>query len=384
VILNRSYSAIGSVSLFALAAACGNSSSASGGASAGSAGVASSAGGAVGSSGNPASSSGAPSAAGASGGTAQGGAGAGGTAQGGAGAGGTAQGGAGGVGVLLVPPSGVTFGSFVGDGDVAGLEALLGRKIAIHHNFFSWGDDYSGPMSQDFNAGRVPLVTWEAWQNSVGTSLDQIVAGTLDSVIHRNAAAVKALRKPFFLRWGHEMNGNWYPWSGSMNGAAAGGAAKFIAAYRHIHDVFKADGALNTLWVFCPNVSSVPGDDWNGWANYYPGDDYVDWMCVDGYNWGTTMTGSSWQAFQAIFSGIYPGLAAKNKPIIVAETASTEMGGDKAAWITAILPALKGSFPAIKAFVWFDINKETDWRINSSPASQTAFVSIVSDPYFNP
>jgi len=311
-------------------------------------------------------------------------AGTGGSALGGSGGGGGGTPAQGGAGSTLVPASGISFGSFVGAGTVSDLETLLGRKLAINHNYFAWTDSFSAQMTQDFAANRVPLVTWEAWKDSVGASLDEIASGGYDALIHQNAAAVKAFGKPFFLRWGHEMNGNWYPWSGSSNGGATGGAGKYIAAYQHIHDLFVADGATNAQWVFCPNVDSVPGDAWNAWTNYYPGDAYVDWTCADGYNWGTSMTGQTWQSFQTIFSRIYPGLAAKNKPIIIAETASTEMGGDKGAWIAAMLPALKTTFPSVKALVWFDVNKETDWRVNSSPGAQSAFVTMVNDAYFNP
>jgi beta-mannanase len=180
------------------------------------------------------------------------------------------------------------------------------------------------------------------------------------------------------------MNGNWYPWDGSHNGASAAAATKYIAAYRHVHDVFSGAGATNVLWVFSPNVDSVPGDAWNQWSNYYPGDGYVDWMGFDGYNWGTVMTGTSWRTFTNMTSAIYAGLAAKGKPIMIPETASTELGGDKGAWITAVLPALKTSFPAIKALVWFHMNKETDWRIDSSPQARDAFVPMARDAYFNP
>jgi hypothetical protein len=83
-------------------------------------------------------------------------------------------------------------------------------------------------------------------------------------------------------------------------------------------------------------------------------------------------------------SAIYAGLAAKGKPIMIPETASTEMGGDKAAWIAAILPALKATFPSIKAFVWFHMNKETDWRADSSSPAREAFVAMARDRYFNP
>ena len=107
-------------------------------------------------------------------------------------------------------------------------------------------------------------------------------------------------------------------------------------------------------------------------------------MAFDGYNWGTVQTGSTWRPFTSITGTIYAGLAAKGKPIMIPETASTELGGDKAAWIAAILPALKTSLPAIKALVWFHMNKETDWRINSSLTAQAAFVPMARDAVLQP
>jgi hypothetical protein len=285
---------------------------------------------------------------------------------------------------LLVPAQGALLGAFVGTGTLASFEAELGRHVAINHNFVGWTGDWTSMLAGLSAGGRVPLVTWEAWDNSVGAPLTDIAGGVYDSMITARAQAVKAFGQKFFLRWGHEMNGNWYPWDGSHNGANLAAATTFISAYRHIHDLFVAAGATNALWVFCPNVDSVPSDSWNQWQNYYPGDAYVDWMGFDGYNWGTVQSTSTWQSFPAIASRIYPSLAAKGKPIMIPETASTELGGDKAAWIAAILPSLESTFPSVKALVWFHMNKETDWRIDSSTASKAAFVTMASDPYFNP
>ncbi|HEY4184228.1 MAG TPA: glycosyl hydrolase [Polyangia bacterium] len=300
------------------------------------------------------------------------------TASGGMG-GGAATGGS----TLLVPKQGALLGAFVGTGTMADLETTLGRKLGVVHNFFGWTDDYTGWVGSNLAAGYIPLATWETWTNNVGIPLDDIINGNHDTMIRARAQAAKALGKPFFLRWGHEMNGNWYPWDGSHNGGNAAGVAKYIATYHHIHDLFTAAGATNVLWVFCPNVDSVPGEAWNQWNLYYPGDAYADWVGFDGYNWGT-VNGNSWRSFSAIASTIYAGLAALNKPIMIPETASAEQGGDKAAWIDAVLPALKGSFPGIKALVWFHMNKETDWRVDSSTASKNAFVPMANDPYFNP
>ena len=283
----------------------------------------------------------------------------------------------------LAPAQGALLGAFVGTGTLAQLETTLGRKVAVSHNFVGWNDDYTSWVRSTLTGGRIPLVTWEPWINGTGVSIDDIASGGQDAMIRSRAQAAGGIGQKFFLRWGHEMNGNWYPWDGFHNGASAAAAGKYIAAYRHIHDLFVAAGATNVLWVFCPNVDSVPGDAWNAWSNYYPGDAYVDWMGFDGYNWGTVQTGSTWRSFASIAGTIYAGLAGKAKPIMLAETASTEQGGDKAAWISGIVPALKTS-PSIKALVWFHMNKETDWRVDSSSAARDAFVTMARDAYFNP
>jgi hypothetical protein len=85
-----------------------------------------------------------------------------------------------------------------------------------------------------------------------------------------------------------------------------------------------------------------------------------------------------------VFADIYPQLAAKGKPIIIGEMASDEAGGSKAQWIDDIIPTLKNTFPLIKAVVWFDIDKERHWQINSSPESLASYQRMAQDPYFNP
>jgi beta-mannanase len=285
---------------------------------------------------------------------------------------------------LLVPNRGAWLGAFVGTGTFEQLETTLGRKLAIVHHFFGWTDDWLTPIPSALSSGKIPLITWETWNAGVGVPLDEILSGAHDSLIRSRATAAKNIGQRFFLRWGHEMNGNWYPWDGFHNGANAAAASKYIAVYRRIHDIFVAQGATNVIWVFCPNVDSVPQESWNQWANYYPGDDYVDWLAFDGYNWGSVLAGSAWQSFSAMASRIYPSLAAKNKPIMIPETASAELGGDKPAWIASVVPALASSYPNIKALVWFHMNKETDWRLDSSAATRSASIAMASASHFLP
>ena len=281
------------------------------------------------------------------------------------------------------PATGALFGAFVGIGptgpdDFAAEEALIGRRWVIDNRFYSYEDWINDRTRWDIAQHKVPLVTWEPHE-----PLDEVIAGKHDAMLHARAQGARALGAEIFLRWGHEMNGNWYPWSGSSNGGANGGAAKYIAAYRHVHDLFVADGATNVVWVWCPLVTDVPSDGWNHWKNYYPGDAYVDWVGLDAYNWGSSSTCCTWTSFADLATDLYRDYAAV-RPLMLPETSSAEVGGSKAAWIDAMRTGLPRDFPAIKAVVWFDINKETDWRIASSPATLAAYRAMALDPYFNP
>ena len=226
--------------------------------------------------------------------------------------------------------------------------------------------------------GSIPLVTWEPWLYTQGVnqplySLQKITSGVHDDYLTQWAQASRAWGQPYFLRFAHEMNGNWNSWSERVNGNQPGG---YIQAWRHVHQLFASQGATNVSWVWSPNVvysGSAPLKD------LYPGDAYVDWVAMDGYNWGT-VSGHQWQTFAQVFQQTYTELLAlTSKPLMIAETASAEQGGNKASWITdAFSVQIPHTFPRVKAVVWFNENKETDWRIESSAAAQAAFAHAVS------
>jgi hypothetical protein len=270
---------------------------------------------------------------------------------------------------ILEPASGALLGQYYGAGSVAQAAVKLGRTPPVHLTYYGWADDWTGSVTQaDLAAGRIPLVNWEPAK----IDFRKIIDGSLDATIQARAIGSKAIAKKFFLDFAAEMNGD-EAWSGNN-------APLYVAAYRHIHDLFIAAGATNVVWAWCPNVTDTAGGN-RTTMDYYPGDAYVDWTGVDGYNWGTN---GGWLSFQQVFKDIYPLLAAKKKPILIGEMASAQAGGDKGKWIDDIIPTLRSSFPLIKGVVWFDINKEADWRISSSPGSEASYIRMANDPYFNP
>jgi hypothetical protein len=220
--------------------------------------------------------------------------------------------------------------------------------------------------------GAVPLVTWEPWVAGAGTdqpayALDRITAGDFDPYLRRWAEGLRDFGGPVMLRFAHEMNGSWYPWSEGVNG---NGPGDYVAAWRHVHRVVTSVGTPHVSWVWSPNVpyaGSVP------LAGLYPGGATVDAVALDGYNVGTSQYWSSWTTPEALFG---PGLQelrtlAPGLPIVIAETASTELGGSKADWIRSLFSYLTAQ-PDVTAVVWFHFLKEADWRLDSSPASAAA------------
>lgn len=145
--------------------------------------------------------------------------------------------------------------------------------------------------------GCVPFVTLDPkdWDEpDVGyqrTFTSMILSGRFDDTLKALAGTLRDFGKPVVFRFAHEMNGDWYPYSGVFQGGGGDkdkdgnpdGPQRYVEAWRHAHDLFSAAGAGNLVWVFCPNAESFPGADWNRPFQYYPGAGYVDLISVDSY-----------------------------------------------------------------------------------------------------
>jgi hypothetical protein len=245
---------------------------------------------------------------------------------------------------------------------VLDLEDLLGRKEDVDHIYEGWGADFPGwRETWDNLNGRVPFVSWAKAPSSA------VNAGRYDAMIKERAADVKAAGYPILLEWFWEMDG-------ARNKHVAGSPASFIAAWRHIHDIFTRAGVTNVSWVWCPNAWGFRTGEAQ---TFYPGDAYVDWLCADGYNWAPGRGGDQWKSFESTFQAFYDWGSATGKPLMIGEFGVQERkSGEKAQWLKDAATTLKTKFTAIKAVVYFDVKKRYNWRIASSSSSQAAFRSL--------
>ena len=251
-----------------------------------------------------------------------------------------------------------------------------------------WYADYSSDFPEYdcasvYKYGSVPHIVWEPWiwGDEAKIKLKNILSGEWDSYIENWARGAKTFGKTVFVRWGHEFNLDKYPWGVANNGKDPETYAK---AFRHVHDIFTRVGVKNVKWIWCFNNYPNPDENWNDFELAYPGDDYVDWIGIDGYNFGTTQSWSSWQTFKDAFRDQIRATSKTHptKPLMIAEFGCAEEGGNKAAWVKDILPALKVSMKQVKAVLLFDIKKEADWRANSSEKSAAAYKTLLKDQYF--
>jgi hypothetical protein len=222
--------------------------------------------------------------------------------------------------------------------------------------------------------GAAPVIALELWRwgRHPSNQLPDIRDGDYDDFFRKWAEGARDFGKQVFLRFGFEMNGDWFTWGDQPD--------VFVAAWRRIHAIFREVGADNVLWVWTPNCVSIPRGKGNAIPLYYPGDEFVDWVGLDGYNFGDHHDRwHAWEGFDAIFGdGLalleerYPG-----KPIMIGEFACAPgPPGRKAAWIQDAYRCLRAD-PRIRAAVWFNLDKrdesEPNWLIRSDPGALDAF-----------
>jgi hypothetical protein len=308
------------------------------------------------------------------------------------------------------PASSLYWGAWIGSqltgteapwdmGAVSKLEETVGKQLSLVHFAAPFADCSSSPCSfyefptesmEDVrNHGAIPFFSWSS--QSTPSRIDEpdfqladVISGTYDDYIREFAEEARDWGHPFFLRFNWEMNGNWFPWSEGVNGNQSG---ESVAAWRHVHDIFSSVGASNVSWVWCPNVD--PGDEFSDIGPLYPGDEYVDWTSLDGYNWGTNPTRPArWMTFDQLYNSTYHRIVdtiAPSKPMVIGEVGTTEYGGSKAAWIKEMLEDVPTEYPAIRGLLWFDKyvpGEDMDWPIDSSQSATSAFASgIQSSSY---
>lgn len=262
---------------------------------------------------------------------------------------------------------------------IAELCADAGRQPDLIHRFVALGEAIPhDELATIGAAGARPMLTIEPWRTGYGVlqpdyALSRIADGHHDDDLRRWGAAIADLGVPVLLRFAHEMNGDWYPWAVGVNGNTPG---DYRAAWRRMHAVIGEYGA-EVAHVWAPNVVLGSVADF---TDAYPGSDVVDILAVDGYNWGDG-NGHRWSSPEEIFAGSLTSLreADAELPLLITEVGCTDDDDPerKAHWISRFADLLDDH--RVDGFVWFEVDKELDWRFRSTRASADAFRAALRD-----
>jgi beta-mannanase len=155
-------------------------------------------------------------------------------------------------------------------------------------------------------------------------------------------------------------------------GSPGGSPADYVAAYRRVRGIFDDAGADRVEWVWNPNV--IVNGNVDAISQCYPGDDFVDIVGIDGYNFGNR-AGHQWVEPAELFGSTLDLVTqlAPDKPVWITEVGCADAGGDKARWITDFFAWLVST--DVRALIWFEVSGtrgEPDWRLTSSPATVAA------------
>ena len=128
----------------------------------------------------------------------------------------------------------------------------LSLVSGLDHIFIAYPNHATGgvpisAMLRSYERDRPVLLTIEPWPldgRPTSSFLADIANGSYDSIILREASAIRAMQQPILVRFGHEMDmTELYPW-------VEGNPTAFVSAYRHVVDLYRANGATNVLWVW--------------------------------------------------------------------------------------------------------------------------------------
>ena len=212
---------------------------------------------------------------------------------------------------LIPDPQGIYFSAFPDFGgsedqvsaqSISNFESLAQKPIGWAYFSDNWYQNIEFPaqnVTTIHQAGKVPFIRMMARSNLQENqadpvySMQNIIDGNFDNDLLQWFQQAGQTGYPLLVEFGTEVNGDWFPWNGIHNGGGTtsdygdsnvpDGPERFRDAFRHIIDLSRQAGATNLTWFFHIDSAGQPEDAWNDFENYYPGDNYIDWVGVSVY-----------------------------------------------------------------------------------------------------
>jgi hypothetical protein len=282
-------------------------------------------------------------------------------------------------------------------GDLTSYEQTVGKEAAWVYFSHNWYKGRSFPLETATwirEAGCIPFIRLMLRSSPALTvpeptfTLERIAGGQFDPDLRAWARSARDFGTPLIAEYGTEVNGEWFSWNGIWNGEAAG-AQLFRDAYRRIINIAREEGATNITWVFHVNNRDIPDEPWNRLENYYPGDEWIDWIGVSVYG-ALKPSDGEFVSLREAMDEVYPRVTALNAitPIVLLEFGVTSGNPhvNQAAWARNALRDITGARgPRLIGFSWWnerwsndgDPARDTNMRVQDNAALAAVFARFV-------
>ncbi|MCH4888466.1 hypothetical protein EZV73_12815 [Acidaminobacter sp. JC074] len=299
------------------------------------------------------------------------------------------------------PESGVYLGIYSENDKKIGQDFSLTKDVYGDHAMYILYQNWNQYISYGSKEYAIDLKLAEKMKDQgAGFHVAMNAMSGLDSVVENDwiiqwAKEAEALDMPIFLRFLGEMNGDWVPWNGNPE--------LYKEKFKLVHDIMD-QYAPNVVMVWTPN--DVPVEDPNGIRieDYYPGDEYVDWVGVnfytDFYNSGNTEGPNNMLANPLSKLDYVYDLYADKKPIMIGETGIAHFSipnqMDLTTWANANLKKfyaqLPIKYPRVKAINYFSLNQANDnylvgnrwsnYALSENEVIQETYKTLIDNPYY--
>ncbi len=299
----------------------------------------------------------------------------------------------------VFPGSKNGMGGDITSGDVKIYQGAVGKPLAW---VYFWNNWYENPRFPYKTAswiragGSVPYIRMMLLSSpkiprpDPVYSLKNIIDGKFDPRLRSWMQDARSFGTPVIVEYGVEVDGWWFPWNGLYNregGCYADSVARFREAYRHIVRIAREEGAYNIRWVFHVDPWDEPVAAWNKFENYYPGDDWIDWVgaSVYGRQLPSDPPGTS---FRYQMDWVYGRMQKMTrKPFIVCEFGEIS-DPHQVAWTRAALADLMGGrWPDVIGFSWWNSTfkndprsgRQSDMLVQDNPGLESLFRNYVGE-----
>ncbi len=303
-----------------------------------------------------------------------------------------------------VPPAGaageVLFGANPGGandgrlGELNDLETSINRPLDFVRVFEVWDSPFPTAYHDTLVSSNHQMLlsvrpkkldgSFIAWRDIADAQPGTSIHDELVVWIER----VRAIGDPVWFTFNHEPE--------VVENIANGTDQDFIDAWRRVVDEFRTRNVTNVefVWIMTDYSFAVPSTDRRHAPKWYPGDDVVDYMAADAYNWSGCRPNEQnpWRTMTDIIEPFRQfGLSHPDKGLMLAEWASTETAGDngaaKAAWIGDVSQLLQQ--PGWEQFMAIAYFNQPDprypacaWNVDSTQAALDAFRVMANHPYY--